>query len=54
MNALVAAFIDAGLRDRGRRGLDDLAPSFAAYFIRAHIPERDREETTDREEPDVT
>jgi len=54
MNALVAAFIDAGLRDRGRGGLDDLAPSFVAYLKRTRIPEQNREETTDREEPEFT
>ena len=39
MNALVAAFIDAGLTARGRKSLLELAPDFADYLTRS----RDRQ-----------
>lgn len=52
MNALVAASIDARLRDRGRRSVDDLAPSFAAYLTRTRSLEQGDGEVVDGEEPD--
>jgi hypothetical protein len=55
MNALVASFIDAGLRDRSRRSMDDLAPWFADYLTRTPPAGRHSDDRNDDKlDPDFT